>query len=190
MKNIILMGLILFCTTGIFTQNLLAYENIHRSSFQLDNEQNGLNNFSDLLDKNKPGIALFIELIGKGYYSANVDFRIKNNHRFSAGITSIDYQVFDNSLGNENEVHNFWSPSLMYYSLFGNGPSFFEVGAGMSISLNQKWEYLKSPMDLHGVIGYRRQKENGFLFRAGFTPFIQLPDEFWPLIGFSFGYSW
>ena len=78
----------------------------------------------------------------------------------------------------------------MYYSLFGNEPSFFEIGAGMSVSLNREWEYIKTPMDLHGVIGYRRQKENGFLFRAGFTPFIQLPDEFCPLIGFSFGYSW
>ena len=184
------MGLFLFCTTAIFTQNLLAYENIYRSSYQLDNEQNGLSNFSDLLDNNKPGIALFIELIGKGYYSANIDFRIINNHRFSVGITSIDYLVYDNSLGNENEVHNFWSPSLMYYSLIGNGSSFLELGAGMSISLNRKWEYLKTPMNLHGVIGYRRQKENGFLFRAGFTPFIQLPDEFCPLIGFSFGYSW
>jgi hypothetical protein len=190
MKNIILMGLFLFCTTDIFAQYLLAYENIYRSSSQFDNKQNVLSDSTNLLVNNKPGMAFFIELIGKGYFSANIDFRIKNNHRFSVGIASIDYQVYDNSLGNEIEVYNFWAPSLMYYSLVGNGPSFWELGAGMSISLNQEWEYLKSPMVLHGVIGYRRQIENGFLFRAGFTPFLQLPDEFWPLIGLSFGYSW
>ena len=40
------------------------------------------------------------------------------------------------------------------------------------------------------VIGYRHQKKDGFLFRAGFTPFYRVNGVFFPLIGLSFGYSW
>lgn len=189
MKNIILVGLFLFCTINIVSQNLIAQENVYGPSFWLDDGQDALNVSANQLINNKPGMAFYIELMGKGYYSANIDFRIKNNHRLSIGVTSVDYKVYDISSGNENEVHNFWSPSLMYYSLIGKGSSFWEFGAGMSISLNREWEYIKSPMVLHGVIGYRRQIENGLLLRAGFTPFLQLPDEFLPLLGVSFGYS-
>ena len=53
---------------------------------------------------NKPGIAAFIELGGKGYYSANIDFRLKGNHRLSIGITELDYDYFDEEIGHGTET--------------------------------------------------------------------------------------
>jgi hypothetical protein len=137
---------------------------------------------------NKPGTAIFIELGGKGFYSANVEFRIKGKHRISTGLTSLDYEIVD-------KEYNLWlwlSPNVMYYYLFGKRNSFFEIGAGMSIY--PRWDieivYPDSPLTVHGVIGYRYQKKNGFLFRTGFTPLYRIHDEFFPIIGLSLGYSW
>ena len=135
-------------------------------------------------DKNKPGNAVFIELVGKGYYSANIDFRIKNNHRLSIGLTALDYDYYDEEIGHGTETSHL-SPGVMYYYLKGKGPSYLEFGAGISISprLNVDYqysepgegpnEYSDHPLSLHGVIGYRYQKQNGLIFRGGFTPFLQ-----------------
>lgn len=141
--------------------------------------------------ENKPGIAGFIELGGKGYYSANIDFRIKNNHRLSIGITELDYAYYNKSTGHSTDG-SFLSPGIMYYYIAGRGPSYFELGAGMSTSYRFDLDY--SPEDhilsFHGVIGYRYQKKDGFLFRTGFTPFYRPNSWFLPLFGISLGYSW
>lgn len=133
-----------------------------------------------------PGTALYFELIGKGFFSPNIDFRIKDNQRFSIGITLLEYGI-----GEDDDVTKYYlSPGIMYYFLTGVGPSHFEVGAGVSTSSQWNEHYSESRFSLHGVIGYRYQKKDGLLFRAGFTPFYRVNGVFFPLIGLSFGYSW
>jgi len=150
--------------------------------------------------ENKPGVAVFFELGGKGFYSANIDFRIKNSHRLSIGLTELDYDYFDEAKGYGTQTSHL-SPGIMYYYLKGNKTSYFEFGLGISTSprlnVNYKYvdpieggEYSDHPLSLHGVLGYRYQKQNGLLFRIGFTPFYRPRVWFLPLIGISLGYSW
>jgi len=145
---------------------------------------------------NPAGIAVFGELLGKGYYSMNVDFRLHQHHRISFGLTSLEYDTKrENPLDEESSNHTWLSPGIMYYYLPGTNRSSFELGAGISTSpfLNEDYndeEWTDHPLSLHGVIGYRYQKKNGLLFRAGFTPFYRPRVWFLPLIGLSLGYSW
>jgi len=132
-----------------------------------------------------PGTAVYLELIGKGFFSPNIDFRINNKHRFSIGLTLLEYGV-----GDGDATKLYLSPGIMYYFVNGDGPSFFEVGAGVSTTSRWNKDYRESRFSLHGVIGYRYQRKDGFLFRAGFTPFYRVNGVFFPLIGLSFGYSW
>ncbi|MBN1293370.1 MAG: hypothetical protein JXB48_16135, partial [Candidatus Latescibacteria bacterium] len=133
-----------------------------------------------------PGTAVYFELIGKGWFSPNIDFRIKDNHRFSIGLTLLEYEVGENG----NETKDYFSPSIMYYLITGDGPSYFEVGAGASATSRWNEDYNESRISLHGGIGYRHQKKDGFLYRVGFTPFYRVNGVFFPLFGLSFGYSW
>lgn len=138
-----------------------------------------------------PGIAIFGELGGKGYGSGNIEFPIYKNHRLSVGITVMDYD-FDPNVDWYDEEKEYLSPGVMYYYLWGKKRSFFELGAGISIypRLNSDNYADDGPVTLHGVIGYRYQKKDGLLFRAGFTPFQRINNWFLPLVGVSLGYSW
>lgn len=137
-----------------------------------------------------PGFALYPELLGKGFFSFNADFPINFNNRFSVGLTWLDYDFMDY----ENyHVGRNGAPTagLMYYYLKGKKKSFLELGAGFSLYHRLDLDYdSDSPVSLHGVIGYRYQKKNGLLIRAGFTPFYRPGVWFLPLVGGSFGYSW
>lgn len=144
---------------------------------------------NDSLPK-KPGIALYPEFIGKGFFSFNIDFPINFKHRVSCGLTWLDYDFMDY----ENyHVGTNGAPTagLMYYYLIGKKSSFLELGGGFSLYHRLDLDYKNdSPLSLHGVIGYRYQKKNGLLFRAGFTPFQRVKNWFLPLFGISLGYSW
>jgi len=121
-----------------------------------------------------PGAAFFIELGGKPFYSVNIDFQIMEMSRLSIG-TQYAYKII--------------IPNVMYYGLRGERNSKFEYGAGMSyLPIDTgKWDE-GLPLLIHGVLGYRYQKKNGFIFRAGFTPII-FSGGFLPMFGISFGYS-
>ena len=147
------------------------------------------------IDTDPPRMALYVELVGKGFLSVNVDFRIKDKHRFSIGATSLDYEVVSKNYADEIEPHNWISPGVMYYFLPGEGAHRFELGAGFSCSpfLNRQYDsdfHSDSPISLHGVIGYRYQSKKKFFFRTGFTPFYRPKVWFLPLGGVSLGYSW
>ena len=138
----------------------------------------------------KPGIALFVEGIGKGYFSLNADFPLAFHHRVSVGFTQMDYDTepYENYLPGPLGAT---TAGLMYYYLYGKRKSFLELGAGFSLFHRWDLDYLKdSPPTWHGVIGYRYHKKNGMLFRAGFTPFKRVNSWFLPLFGVSLGYSW
>lgn len=149
----------------------------------------------ELNNQNNAGNAMYVELGGKGFFSFNADFRINDKHRFSVGVTSLDYDVLSKDNKNDIVAKNWFSPGIMYYYLPGQGANRFELGAGISISPNLNHTYdsdihSDSPISLHGVIGYRRQVKESFFFRAGATPFYRPKVWFLPLIGLSFGYSW
>ncbi|HRY97651.1 MAG TPA: hypothetical protein P5550_01205 [Bacteroidales bacterium] len=125
----------------------------------------------------EPTTAVYLELLGKFFYSINLDIRKRETSAFGIGIQSAENDII---------------PSGMYFLFFGKKHR-LETGAGTSLIL--------SPGDgvqalaIHGVIGYRYQKKHGLLFRAGFTPFvgIALDDDgdniLMPWIGISLGYS-
>jgi len=123
----------------------------------------------------EPGPAMYLEMGGKFYTSINVDIGINESNRISLGVSPVEPDIV---------------PSVMYYHLSGNSNR-FEVGGGLGfvVVLDTEIERKKfKGVVAFGVIGYRYQKTNGFLFRAGFTPLIY-SDVFLPLVGISIGYS-
>lgn len=104
----------------------------------------------------KPCISPFIELLGKGFFSLNVDFRIKETHAISVGVAGIEEGTSPNVMG--------------YY--FGGRRHRLEMGGGLSANF-MDGSFLN--LFIHGVIGYRYQKKKGLLFRAGFTPMFVIP---------------
>lgn len=125
----------------------------------------------------KPSTSLYFELLGKGFYSINVDFRKTKSMAWSIGMSVAEDGFF---------------PSLMYYHFAGKRFR-FEMGGGLSTVFTQTDGL--AGMGIHGVVGYRYQKKKGLLFRIGFTPFLGIPftetgkTMFVPLIGISLGYS-
>jgi len=116
----------------------------------------------------------------------------------SYGLAITDYAVFDELIG-DGVTRQLPTLGFMYYFIKGKRNSYFELGAGLSssIRLDLEYSYLTakdeqwngSPLNLHGVIGYRYQKPEGFVFRVGFTPYYNLRNFPLPIIGLSFGYS-
>jgi len=159
-------------------------------SFELKAQESGNDTFPDVRQSGNPAVtvsaaaqsawepttSLFLELLGKGWYSVNIDFRKKVTSSVSLGI-----QVAE-------EV---W-PSMMYYRFFGERHR-LETGGGVSVIIAR--EDGIEGMSVHGVFGYRYQKKEGLIFRAGFTPLIGIPFResgdfaIVPFPGISLGYS-
>lgn len=123
----------------------------------------------------EPGISPFFELLGKGWLSLNIDFRIKETYALSAGIAGIEEG---------------WAPNVMGY-YFGGKRHRLEMGGGTSVNFKDGAIF---NLFIHGVIGYRYQKKKGLFFRTGFTPMFVIPltDEgknaLIPWAGISLGY--
>ena len=123
-----------------------------------------------------PGIAFFLELGGKLWYSLNVDYRRNKSEAMSLGIQWIGNGFF---------------PYLMYYRFRGESYR-SEIGGGFSGVVTDDG---LMAVAIHRVLGYRYQKKNGLIYRIGFTPFIGIPltseGRFMivPWAGISVGYS-
>ena len=164
---------------------------MHFSSGRLYSEEEGgairdINHFRDQqaqepqpqnidADYSEPMTAFYLELLGKGFYSFNLDFRRNQLRAWSVGVQYIE-RVF--------------IPSFMYYRFSGKKYR-YELGGGLSaIFVGSDWGIM-----IHGVFGYRYQKKKGLIFRIGFTPLIGIPftseGRFMivPLVGMSLGYS-
>lgn len=122
--------------------------------------------------------SVYLEFMGKGFYSLNLDFRPRDRYAASIGFQYLDKTLF---------------PNLMGYYFFGKKRR-LEVGTGLStINYTDDWETIA--LVVHGVLGYRYQKNKGLIFRIGFTPLVGFPFEegkevsFVPLGGISLGYS-
>lgn len=144
-------------------------------------------------ESNSLGTALYIELGGKGFASANVDISLAPKSRLTLGLTMLDHEFAKKDPADEEfPTLTLPTPSVMYLHLFGKEKHYFEAGAGISISPVPWKQYSPndSPLSLHGCLGYRYQVPEKFFFRAGFTPFYRINWMFLPLAGVSFGYSW
>lgn len=144
-------------------------------------------------DRVDPGKAVYLELGGKGFVSANVDFPIDSKSRLTVGLTVLDHE-FEKEHPNDEHypVITAPTPGLMYFQLVGKEKHYFEVGGGFSVSpfLWKTFSENDSPLSFHGCIGYRYQVPDKFFFRAGLTPFYRVNWMFLPLAGVSLGYSW
>jgi hypothetical protein len=173
---------ILFLFVNLFIlQTSIVFSQEKDIVIQGDTTLNGANsganqssNASDIIWK--PCISPFIELMGKGFFSVNVDYRWSRHCAASFG-----FQPFEVLL-----------PDLMYYYLSG-GKHSLEIGAGVSTGINENFKL--AVVLIHGVVGYRYQKKKGLFIRGGFTPFYVIstnkPDsnKFYPFVGLSLGYS-
>ncbi|HPT02835.1 MAG TPA: hypothetical protein PLJ84_09575 [Bacteroidales bacterium] len=143
-------------------------------SGERDNKTDSLQNPPDFTLA--PCISPFVELMGKGFFSLNVDFRRKETFAISLGVAAIEEGI---------------SPGVMGYYLGGRRHR-FETGGGVSGNM-EDGKFIS--MMVHGVIGYRYQKKKGLFFRAGFTPMFAVPfteeGKFAviPWAGLSLGYS-
>lgn len=125
----------------------------------------------------RTSISPFVELLGKGFFSLNADFRLKKHFAFSFGLQPLEVVC----------------PDLMFYYLTGELKS-LEAGGGLSVAMTENMDV--GAVFIHGVIGYRYQKKKGLFFRAGFTPLYVISfnsedkkNRLLPFIGLSFGYS-
>jgi hypothetical protein len=125
----------------------------------------------------EPCISPFIEFLGKGFLTLNVDFRKKESYAISIGIHPFE-GLF---------------PNIMYYHFSGKRHR-FELGGGFSTGFSK--DFNLAAILIHGSIGYRYQKKKGLFFRTGLTPFyVIMPkdkarsNKFYPLVGLSLGYS-
>lgn len=139
------------------------------------NKTDSLKNLSDYVWE--PSTSAFIEILGKGFLSLNVDFRRKESYAISFGI-----QPFEGL-----------TPNIMYYHFSGKRHR-FEVGGGFSGGFSN--DFNLAGILIHGVIGYRYQKKKGLFFRSGFTPFYVIffedkdrSNKLYPFVGLSLGYS-
>lgn len=139
-----------------------------------------------------PGTAVYIELLGKGFISANVDLSIGSKSRLTMGLTMLDHEFTKKENEENYPTLTLPTPSIMYLYLFGQDRHYFEAGIGLSVSPVPWRDYSEndSALSLHGSLGYRFQTSNHFFFRAGLTPFYRIRWAFLPLVGVSLGYSW
>ena len=150
------------------------------------------NNRTFAQEKESLGTSVYIELIGKGFISGNVDLSIGHRNRLTLGLTMLDHE-FSKEEDEENyPTQTLPTPSLMYLHLFGKERHYFEAGLGLSVSPVPWREYSEndSALSLHGCLGYRFQTPNNLFLRTGFTPFYRINWAFLPLVGVSLGYTW
>ncbi|PKP49630.1 MAG: hypothetical protein CVT94_04320 [Bacteroidetes bacterium HGW-Bacteroidetes-11] len=162
---------------GIFKRaffGLLLILSVQLHAQERSTENNSVPNSSEPVCK--PCISPFFELLGKGWFSLNVDFRTKETYAISIGAAAIEEGM---------------SPNVMGYYFSGKRHR-LEMGGGLSTNFMDGSIY---NLFVHGVIGYRYQKKKGLFFRTGFTPMFVIPltDEgkyaLVPLVGISLGYS-
>lgn len=141
---------------------------------------------------NAPGTAVYMELLGKGFISGNVDLPVGPKRRLTLGLTMLDHEFEKAAYETEFPTQTLPTPSIMYFHLFGQDRHFFEAGYGASLSPVFWKDYSNndSALSFHGCLGYRYQAPDQLLLRIGFTPFYRVNWAFLPLVGVSVGYSW
>lgn len=146
MFRICFFSIIYFISINIFLLGHLLAQEVEK----INKEE-----ISDNFVYSNPKISIYLELLGKGFYSINTDYRINKSNAISMGVSMVE----------EGAI----MPNFMYYKFRGNKFR-RELGIGMSATLTQTHGCVH--ILINGVWGYRYQQKNGLLFRFGFTPFI------------------
>ena len=171
---------LIFIFAMVFTAFQLSAQEVRSDTVHISKEGTmgiGKSQDSTKVLEWEPSTSLYFELLGKGFYSINVDFRKTRFWAWSIGMSVAEGGLF---------------PSLMYYH-FGGERRRFEMGGGLSAVYTQTDGL--AGMGIHGVVGYRSQIKKGLIFRIGFTPFLGIGftetgrTMFVPLFGISLGYS-
>jgi len=129
-----------------------------------------------------PKTSFYLELLGKHFYSYNIDYRFNKSNALSVGFSSITFDGDDRTL----------FPSLMYFN-FGGKKYQRELGIGITATFSDKHGHIHTL--INGVIGRRHQKKYGIIFRYGFTPLIRIGvgkysgATILPSVGLSIGFS-
>ena len=135
---------------------------------------------------------VFIELVGSApVASVNYERLLGSNAGMRIGVGYLRATSF---LGNDLDRVEI---PLVLSAMLGGGPHRLELGAGAVpgvLTASGSAHRVETPVT--AVIGYRYcPPEGGFLFRASFTPLVDLWDSSWsgnrfiPLGGVSFGYA-
>jgi len=138
--------------------------------------------------------AVYLESLGNGgLYSVNVDRRLSSAIGIRIGIASWSA----NDWWSDEKTRMLTVPAQVYFLTSPAGAHHFEAGGGIVIGHRHSPVVSGAFSSLTATIGYRLQRSSrGFVFRAGFTPFLSLngsedlayPDKgFFPSIGLSFG---
>lgn len=167
-----------FCISLYFSFHLNGQERKSDTIPELGKAYNSnysLKSLSDSVWKNCT--SPFIELLGKGFLTVNVDFRWSKSHALSIGLMPFEGLA----------------PDIMYYYISGKRHR-LEVGSGLTIGFSK--ELNPATILIHGVIGYRNQHKKGLFFRAGITPLYviilndpEAGNKLYPFVGLSLGYS-
>jgi len=123
--------------------------------------------------------AFFVEGLGNGItFTFNYDTRIKNRLGLRAGLGYI---------GDIRDGDGVTSIPLMVNYLLGNDGNYFDIGLGVTLITGDLFD---SNVIMSLSFMYRKQPINGgFMWRAGFAPFIS-QGIFIPYFpGVSLGYS-
>lgn len=145
--------------------------------------------------------SVFLEVLGNGgLYSVNYDRKLSDHAALRIGVGA--WAADDLFLGGEARKELVTVPVAASW-LFGTGRGRLEVGAGVLLGRQtqdvpfEDGSTSSAFASLTGTIGYRYQPAApGFIFRAGFTPFLGLGGDeaypesgFMPSIGLSGGYT-
>ena len=133
---------------------------------------------TDISDKNINN--LYVELLGQGFkYSINYErifMQKKKPYTFRGGLSYFLHGYFMNtgSWYNPNSAHCIVIP-FSFSVLKGKQPNYLELGMGVTSS--NIFQIGSGPnINVLGnfIVGYRRQKEKGFMFKIIYSPFIYL----------------
>jgi hypothetical protein len=139
------------------------------------------------------GNSLYLETFGNAM-GASINYErllIRSNRSYLTGRVGLGMGVYVNMTS-----HDFVSiPLLLNFQYQVSNVIALEIGAGSTLSIVTSHNYF-NPL-ITGLIGIRAQSKNGFLFKIGLTPLINLDDTFkmwgletfYPWAGISFGYS-
>jgi hypothetical protein len=141
---------------------------------------------------------VYLELLGNGgLYSVNYDRKLTDRVSIRLGVGAWTSESF---FGGKTTLR---TVPLTVNVLGGRGNHRLEAAAGVLVGRRTRGSVYSSSsetsgfLSLTGTLGYRYQRQRGFLFRTGFTPFFGLGDEetaypdkgFLPSIGVSFGFG-
>jgi hypothetical protein len=144
-----------------------------------------------------PNNSIYLEIFGSSLlYSFNYERNIFENEKFGLSAR-VGAGYADLSFSQPERDYVF--PFTISMLFRGYKRLYFEVGSGLTFKrdgnaeeMHSEWMF-ESNYYITTNLGFRYQGKKGFLFRAGYTPFLDLQEHFaygwWNGFGISLGFS-